>query len=129
MLAHYAAVLADSNHEIRDAAVRSLAAWEHPEATDVLLRIAKTTSDSKLQTLALSNHVRLLALQTDRSNEERLDRYEAALELATEDSVRNQILLGIGAIRSMEALEFVLSYLDEPALQEKAASAAARTCS
>ena len=118
--------LTDSNQEIRDAAVRSLAAWEHPEATDVLLRVSKAATDANLQTLALANHVRLLARQTDRSNEERLDRYKAALQLATEDSVRNQILLGIGAIRSMEALQFVLGYLDEPALQEQAASAASR---
>jgi HEAT repeat protein len=110
--------------EVRTAAIRSLSEWEHPEAIDLLLQLARTWSDPDERSLTLRGHIRLLARLADQTDEERLSRYKLALDLATRDDELKPALLALGGVRLTEALQLVVSYLDRPGVQEEAATAA-----
>jgi HEAT repeat protein len=116
--------LRDESADVRDAAVRTLAAWSTPETLSALLNVVKTSQHPDQRLLALQGYIRLLGMAADRSPQQRLAGYEEAFRLATRLDEKRQILAGIPRVRVPETLRFVLPLLTDPELSEDAARAA-----
>jgi hypothetical protein len=120
----HGSALKDESVEVRDAAVRTLAAWSTPEALSTLLNIVKTSQLPEQRLLALQGYIRLLGIAGDRSPQQRLAGYEEAFQLATRLDEKRQVLAGLPRVRVPETLRFVLPLLADPELSEDAARAA-----
>jgi HEAT repeat protein len=112
--------------EVRTAAIRALSNWENAEALDLLLQLARTENEDLHRVLAVRGYIGLLGMATALSDGERLSGYQRAMELATSDEERKQALSGLQSVSTIECLSYILVFLDNPALQEEAAAAAAQ---
>ncbi len=114
--------LDDENESVRDAAVRTLAVWRDPVATEHLLRVAETAEDLRHHVLAVRGLA--LAAQPRPGEPANIDVLDRAFQLARRDEEKRMILGFAGAGGDPEALEFVLAAMDDPAVAEAAALAA-----
>ena len=88
-------------------------------ANDDLLALAVQAKHPADQLAALQALIRVNTVLIDRTPEERLaalNVMKKAMPLATRDEERRAILAGLGNVRYIETLRFVVPYLDEPAL-------------
>jgi hypothetical protein len=63
---------------------------------------------------------RVAVLRDSRSDAERLGLLKKIMTLATRDDERNLVLDRAKAVRTMDSLRFVLSYMDRPELAQRA---------
>lgn len=107
------------------AGIVGLCNWPDGTANNDLLALAeKGAADEKLK--AVQALIRINAVLIDRTPEERLATLgvlKKAMALATRDEERRALLDGIGFVRHIETLNFVLPYLDQPPLAQSACRA------
>ncbi|WP_439626552.1 HEAT repeat domain-containing protein [Gemmata sp.] len=114
--------LAGTDPALHDAAVAGLCNWPDATANDDLLALAEKGKDAE-KVRALQALTRVNTVLVDRTPEERLAALavlKRAMELSTRDDERRAILEGLGNVRQIETLHYVLPYLDQPALAEAA---------
>ncbi|VTU00270.1 pbs lyase heat-like repeat domain protein : PBS lyase HEAT-like repeat domain protein OS=Rhodopirellula sp. SWK7 GN=RRSWK_06263 PE=4 SV=1: HEAT_2: HEAT_2: HEAT_2 [Gemmataceae bacterium] len=114
--------LAGTDPALHDAAVAGLCNWPDATANDELLALAEKGKDAE-KLRALQALIRVNTVLVDRTPEERLATLavvKKAMELSTRDDERRAILEGLGNVRHIETLHYVLPYLDQPALAEAA---------
>ncbi len=70
--------------------------------------------------MALGALIRVAPLPDKRPPAEKLELLKQAMTLAAHQKERNLILQRAGAIRTMESLRFVASYMDQPAYAQQA---------
>ena len=121
------AALADENDQIKDAAVRALAAWPTPDdpALTELLNLTKTAQNNTHRVLALRAYIRLAAhdrLPADR----KLDMYRQSLALARTPDDKKLALAGLADLRDPRALPLLTPLLDDENTQQEAAAAILR---
>jgi len=121
-LAAVRTVVADSDANVRDTAVRVLAEWADPAAAPDLLAIAKTSQDRKQQILALRGYIRLIGVG-DLPADQKLAMCKEAIALADRDEEKKLVLGALGGVPSAEALAMAVPYLDG-AMKDEAAVAA-----
>ena len=111
--------------EMRNVATRILGEWRSPPDLDQLaaacLKLAKESQEYKVR--GLRGYIRL-ARQFDMPEDRRLSMCKEFFELADRDDERTLIFDVFSRLASIEALEQAASYLDTPALQERAAETA-----
>jgi HEAT repeat protein len=117
------AAVGDANPELQDVAVRALSNWTTAEAADQLAHIARGSSNRKHKILALRGYIRLIGLP-EVEPQEKLRRSDLAMEMADRDDERRLVLGALGNVGTQQALDRVLSYLDQPTLKNEAAAAA-----
>ena len=115
--------LKDENAQVRESAVRTLAAWAQPEAIPTLLTIVKNSEVPEQRLLALQGYIRLLAVPSAKPPQETLAAYREAFGLATRLDEKRQIVLNLPRVRIPETLTFILPLLNDPELSEDAARA------
>jgi len=120
------AALADSNAQVRLAAIRVLSQWRDDTPAPELLNVARGSADQVERTLALRGYIRLVGLQGDRSPDRTTAMYKRAMELATADQEKKMILSGLANVRDVAALQMAADYLSQPNLQQEAATAVLR---
>lgn len=115
--------LTDQDGLIVEAAVRSLADWPDAAPAALALQFATDTQDQKLHVLALRAYVRLAGLDRDVPAEERVRRYQAALNAARRPDERKLTLARLGEIADTRAVQILEPYLTDAALAAEAGSA------
>ncbi len=115
--------LFDTDAAVVDAAVRGLCDWPDQAALDRLLRLAAEAPVETHRVLSLRAAVRLLGLPGGLSPDERLNRYERALELATRPDDRKTVLAGLGTLADPRAGVLLLPEMRNEAVRNEAAMA------
>jgi HEAT repeat protein len=115
--------IAGSDPALRSAALTGLFNWPEATANDDLLALAEKDKEPATKLAALQALIRINCVLVDRTPEERLgvlNVMKKAMPLAGRDDERRALLSGIGFVRHIETLRFVLPYLDDPALAQAA---------
>jgi hypothetical protein len=115
--------LAGSDPSLRSAALAGIFNWPDATANDDLLALAEKDKEPATKLAALQAIIRINCVLVDRTPEERLavlNVMKKAMPLAARDDERRALLSGIGFVRHIETLRFVLPYLDDPALAQAA---------
>lgn len=122
--------LGDADAAVRQAALRALCNWPDGTVAARLAEIATKDDDPANRKMALEALIRVAPLPNDRrrphgdrSDGERLAMTKKAMELATTRQQKEAILRRAGAIYTMDTLQFVEPYLDQPEFAEAAAEA------
>jgi HEAT repeat protein len=114
-----AAIIAN-NPALRDAAVLSLCNWPDRSVNQDLLKLAEGASVADHRKLALRALVRVNSLPGEGSNGEKLVVLKKAMDLATTVEDRRMVLQGLAAVKDIETLRYVVTYLDNKDLVQQA---------
>ena len=114
------------NKVVKEAAVRALASWPETGASGHLLGLAVKTANKTHRTLAIRGYVRLISLPSNRSGVETVKLFAAAMRAAPGASEKKLVLGGLASIRTVEAMNLAMGYVDDPELREEAAMAAVK---
>jgi HEAT repeat protein len=112
--------IAGDNAQRRDAGVRALCNWPDASVAGSLLEMAQTSNSPNYRSWTLRALTRVAVLHDSRSDAERLDLLKKAMTLAASNEERNYVLERAKAIRTMDSVRFVLSYMDKPDLSQRA---------
>lgn len=112
----------DSNLELAKEAVRVLSQWPNAAPAGSLLELARSRTDSTLQTLALRGAIQVASQEPDPIT--RLALLQQAMASAKRAEEKKQVLGQIGQIPTPPALEVALKGLTEPGLADEASLAA-----
>jgi HEAT repeat protein len=115
------AALKDSNAEVRDAAVRSLAEWPDSAPLQDLLTIARNDKDMTHRVLALRGYVRLSG-SGERLPAERIQLLQAALGVAGRTEEKKLVLGALGNVPDVAAVQVVQPFLTGETTEEAAAA-------
>ncbi|MFW6162044.1 MAG: HEAT repeat domain-containing protein [Planctomycetota bacterium] len=118
--------LDDPSEEVVTQAIRALADWPDARPADTLLEQARTGKTDTQKVLALRGYIRMIGLREKASVDQRLAMCRQAMEAATRDDERRQVLSAVADIPDPKALAFAQEYLDNQALRNEAASAVIR---
>ncbi len=118
--------LKDKNEDIQKASIQALSDWPTPEPLEELLSVVKTSKNEIHQVLALRGHIRLLGLPSERTDDETIQLYKAAMKLAQNTGEKRMILSGISNIRTVNALNTAASFLTDTDLKNEAEVAIVR---
>jgi HEAT repeat protein len=112
--------MASSDPDVSAAGLRGLCNWPDPSVAGDLLQLAKSADDGNRRIAALRALVRVAVLPDGLPNEQKLSMLQKAMDLAERDAERNLVLSRAAAVYQVEALRFVLPYLDKPELSKQA---------
>jgi HEAT repeat protein len=119
--------LTSGNTELFEAGLTALCNWPDPSVSEELLKLAQGAKQPGDRLRALQAVIRINTTQpVDRPNEQRLTSLAAlkkAMELAGRAEERRAILQGIGFVRTLDTLRYVLPYLDDKDLNQSACKA------
>ncbi|MBM3310533.1 MAG: DUF1080 domain-containing protein [Candidatus Aminicenantes bacterium] len=122
------AVLAEmksSDPQLQAVAVYALSQWPDESARPELFAVAKSASDRRSRLLALQGIARLVPASNETPGR-KLAALEEAMALAVEPGDKAAILSGFAGLRTAESLVAVGRFLDDPAVQPRAAAAVLR---
>ena len=114
--------LASSEPGVHDAAVIAFSNWPDVGVNEDLLALAEKGKDGE-KLRSLQALIRVNTVLIERTPEERvaaLGMMKKAMELATRDDEKRAIISGLGFVRHLDTLHYILPYLDQPALAEAA---------
>jgi len=105
--------------------VRAICNWPDGDVAQELLDIFQSSQEESYRLQAMRAFIRVIALRHDRPNAESLEMLRQAMKFCSRDEERNLILSRTisAEIRSLEALQFVLPYLKNPATAQQACRA------
>ena len=112
--------------DTRDTAIRVLGDWPNDKPAADLRKVAQNSSDLRQSILATRGYISLIGKNAKRPTKQTLQMYDDAMQLAQRIDEKRLVLTGIANLRSVDALNVVAKYLDDPSLQQEAASAAVR---
>lgn len=114
-----------SQQDLHDAGIRAICNWPNGDVAESLLEISQTSKKEQHRLAAMRAFIRVIALKHARPNSESLGLLRKAMDLCTRDEERNLILSRTisSEIRSLEALQFVLPYLDNSSTAQEACRA------
>ena len=115
--------LASSDAAVREAAVRALCNWPSADVADQLLALAKEDENKTFKRWALRAFIRVVSLKSERPEAQTLALLQEAMRLAENDEDRQLVLERAGNVRTMEAVDWIAGYLDNPALTQAACRA------
>lgn len=119
------AALKSDDKQRYDVATRAIANWPNGDVAPRLLELFQSSEEERHQLRAMRAFIRVIALRNERPNSESLELLKKAMELCSRDEERNLILSRTisAEIRSIEALRFVLPYVNDPATAQQACRA------
>ena len=120
VLAMIQAALAGKNLDLYEAAVRAISNWPDVGVADQLLDLSQNARQRSHRIWALRALIRVIALPSKASDEQKLAMLKRAMRLADRDEERNLVIERAAAVRSIESVRFVVPYLDRPALAQQA---------
>lgn len=112
----------DAAAPVRATAIRSLSSWKTADAAPDLIALARTTKNPTERTLSLRGFLGFAA-QPEMPVNRRLAMCREAAEIVQQDDEKRLLLGALGSIRTMESLELIAPYLDDPATREEASAA------
>ncbi len=114
--------VAGKDAALRAAGIVGLCNWPDASANDDLLALAEKGADAE-KVQAVQTLIRINAVLIDRTPEERLAALETlkkTMALATRDEQRRALLEGVGFVRHIDTLRYVVPYLDDKTLAQSA---------
>jgi HEAT repeat protein len=107
-----------ADKEVHATAVRVLSEWKSADAAPVLLELAKQSSQQVDRILVLRGYLGI-ATQRDVSARDRLAICREAAPLIQRAEEKRMLLGAISALANAEALDLIVSHLDDPAVQRE----------
>lgn len=119
------AAAADSNSQVREAAISAMCDTHDPELLPDLAKLASNADDKKLQLLAIRGCVRLTTQEESVKipAATTLGVFKQILDAPLNAPEKRLILSGLGAVANKQALETALPMLDQPDIRAEAARA------
>ena len=114
----------DSAANVRDAAVRALAAWPNAAPIEALAKIAGAAKKPTHQVLALQGYLRLVLLPSKREPAETLGLLQKGMALAQRPEEEKLVLNGLGRVPTLDALKFARKHFAKSAVRAEAIQAA-----
>jgi len=115
--------LKDKEPEVQKSAIRAMSVWPNPAPLDDLLSVAQASDDDVQKVLALRGFVKLLAYESDRSEEQTSQMYEQAMNLASQPGEKKMVLGGLANMKDVASLKMAVGYLSDQTLKQEAAAA------
>jgi HEAT repeat protein len=120
--------LQDSDQAVQDEAVRTLSTWpntwpEDERVAEPLLALARSGTNPTHQVLALRGYLQFLQGDKKLSPEEKTTRLKESLPLLTRPEEKRQAIAVLRGASSVQALEVLTEFAQDPALAEDAFSA------
>jgi hypothetical protein len=115
--------LANTNADVQNAALRSLADWPDAAAAPALLEFARSTPNETQAAIALRGYIRSAGMQGV-ADAEKVRMCREALAVAKRPEEPKAALAVLGQVGSLEALKAVEPYLAQKDLKEEASAAA-----
>jgi HEAT repeat protein len=115
--------LNDKSSDIQYAAIKALSAWPNSAAAEDLIEVARSSSDRTHRVLALRGYIDLIDA-SELSGEQKLEDYQQAMLLASQDAERKKVLSVLARVETVEAFRMAMSKLDDTSLRNEAAQAA-----
>jgi HEAT repeat protein len=117
----------DANLDVKDVAIRALAAWPDAAAREPLYAIALDAGNSQLhRVLAMRGYIEMIAIDEEASDEELLHRYTEASKNAVRSEEMVLVLSKLSSFGHPDALALVRRMKDNPQLKDAAAAAEQR---
>lgn len=121
VLAIVDALVADPDPARRGLGITALTRWPDAAVTDRLFALLDTTSDDTERRLLLGGLIRIAPLPDNGlTDAAKLALLEKTLPRCTGHDDRRRLLERAGAVRTVEALRFIVPHLDDPAVAESA---------
>lgn len=114
------AAMASNDESLRYAGLLALCNWPDASTAERLTQIATTDEQPNYRAAALKALIRVAPLPDARNDAERLALTQKVLAMCKAESEKRLVVERVRAIRSIEALRFVVPYLDQPAYAQKA---------
>ena len=116
--------LKDADTQVRDAAVRTLAAWPNAAAAEALLGIYRDAQNQVHRLLSLRGLVRVLSVSARKYPVEKaLEIYRWAVKSAGSAQEKKLVLSGLSNVAHRQALEMAVASLDDESVRAEAGSA------
>lgn len=122
-LAAVEAAMRQSDAVTHQAAVRALCNWRTAEVADRLWQLANEADSAEHRQWALRGYVRVVTLKSDRPEIETLAMLKKAMAAAKAPEDRQLILNRASNIRTIETVEWLAGYLDDPQVNQAACRA------
>lgn len=106
--------------ELSAAAVRAFCNWPTAQYADALWDLATKSESKTYRSQALRAYVRVVALPNNRPAGETLAMLKNAMKFADANANREWILTRAASVRSLETVDWVAGYLDDPDLAQTA---------
>ncbi|MCL2117159.1 MAG: hypothetical protein FWH27_01905 [Planctomycetaceae bacterium] len=113
-------LLTSEQPDLQQSAIRALCNWPNADYRDELWGIATKNPSPQYSQWALRAYIRVVTLRNDRPEAETLAMLQNAMKQARNNSDRRLCLSRAVTVRTMEAVEWVAGYLDDPALVQTA---------
>jgi len=118
-------LLKSDQADLKRAAVRALCNWPNADYHDLLWSIVQDSPDSEYARWALRAYIRVVTLRSERTEAETLAMLKKAMQAARDTADKQWCLSRSIVVRTMESVEWVAGYLDDPALAQTACEALA----
>jgi HEAT repeat protein len=112
--------LASGDAETAGVAAHALCNWPDSTASADLLKLTRNAPDAQVSKEALLALIRVNTVLDERTRLERLAMLKKAMDLASTTAERQQVLDGVATVRHIDAFRYVLPYLDDPTLAQRA---------
>jgi HEAT repeat protein len=122
-LAALITALGESNSQIHDAAVRTLADWPNTSAWQALLEVWRSETNDSRRLLALRALVRLADENNSHPDQQLIDRYRELLRGAQNEDELRLVLGALGGLGHPDALKLALPLLEKPAIRPETEAA------
>lgn len=106
--------------ELSAAAVRAFCNWPTAQYADALWDLATKSESKTYRSQSLRAYVRVVALPNNRPAAETLAMLKNAMKFADASANREWILTRAASVRSLETVDWVAGYLDDPELAQTA---------
>ncbi len=113
----------DDDLEVRDAAVRAVAAWPTPAAREDLLKLARESRNQTNRLLAIGGLVRVIGLEKYRDPQAAVADLKEAAALSWRPEEQKLILGAVTRFPCQAALDLASGFLKEPDVKAEAQSA------
>lgn len=108
---------------VRNAALQTLVDWPDASAADVLLAVARETSENEQRSVALRGCIRAIGLPAERSAAETARKYEEAMALARTANEKKLVLVGLATVPDPAALKLIAPHMKDEELRGEAEDA------
>ncbi len=112
------AALSDSRKHAEG--LRAICNWPDASVAEKLIELVQTDRHPGHATTALRALIRVAPLADDRTDSERLELLKSAMEMCDRDTERIFVLDRCRTIRTLDSLNYVLSYVNQPNFAEQA---------
>jgi type 1 glutamine amidotransferase/HEAT repeat protein len=116
--------LEQSDLVVQRAAIAGLTDWSSPDPMDDLLKVARTSADPAIKSLAIRGYVKLVQRPVGRMPGETAKLLGAAMSLSSRPEEKKAVLAAVQRVVSTESLQIAQSAANDPAVAAEAKLAA-----